>query len=164
MRDRIWYELAQAKHNLFYCNILISYRRNLLNVFNIIILIFSTAGIMGWTFWKEFPLISCFIVSGISLLKLVSPHIIPSEKQIEKLDEITDFYFEYYNKLENLWYEINNEKHSEDEYQKMFYKIKLTEKKINKLVNENIKKRNKKITKKSKEETDNYLIQTFNLQ
>lgn len=51
-------------------------------------------------FWKDFPLVACIIVSLISLLKLISPHIVPSDKQIDKLDEITDFYFDYFNKLE----------------------------------------------------------------
>ena len=163
MRNRIWYELAQSKHNLFYCNFLLAYRRRLLNIFNIIILVFSGAGVMGWQFWNNFPFIACMIVSIISLIKLIGPHIIPSEKEIDKLDKVTDFYFNYYNQIENLWFEIQNNKINEEQYQKSFYKIKLTEKNVNKLVNEIIKHSNKKLTLRAKEETDNYLRQTFNL-
>ena len=75
---------------------ILAHRRKVLNIFNIVILGFSSAGIMGWAFWKDFPLIACIIVSLISLLKLISPHIVPSDKQIDKLDEITDFYFDYF--------------------------------------------------------------------
>ena len=162
MRERVWYELAQAKHNHLYCRFILAYRRKVLNIFNIVILGFSSAGIMGWAFWKDFPLISCIIVSSISLLKLISPHIIPSDKQIDKLDEITDFYFDYFNKLECLWFDFNSKKIDENQLQTQFYKIKNTEKKVNKSVNEIIKSHNKKLIKKAEIESNNYLTRTFN--
>lgn len=163
MRERIWYELAQAKHNHLYCMFILAYRRKQLNIFNIIILAFSSAGIMGWPLWKELPLVSCIIISGISLLKLIIPHIIPSDKQIDKLDEATDFYFDYFNKLECLWFDTQSKKLNEEEIKKVFYKLKNSEKKVNKSVNEIIKSHNKKLINKAKSESDNYLTRTFNL-
>lgn len=162
MRERVWYELAQAKHNHLYCMFILAYRRKVLNIFNIVILGFSSAGIMGWAFWKDFPLIACIIVSSISLLKLISPHIIPSDKQIDKLDETTDFYFDYFNRLECLWFDFNSKKIDENQLQTQFYKIKNTEKKVNKSVNEIIKSHNQKLIKKAEIESNNYLTRTFN--
>jgi hypothetical protein len=163
MRDRIWKELGQSKHNHFYSIFLLARQRRILNYFNIIILVFSSAGIMGWPIWQKLPLISCIIVAGISLLKLLSPHIAPSEKQIDKLDQITDFYFDYYNKIEQLWLDHYNNRLTEEQAQNKFYKVKATEKEINKLVNEIIKSTNKKIKSKAAKETTNYLRITFNL-
>ena len=162
MRERVWYELAQAKHNHLYCMFILAHRRKVLNIFNIVILGFSSAGIMGWAFWKDFPLIACIIVSSISLLKLISPHIIPSDKQIDKLDEITDFYFYYFNRLECLWFDFNSKKIDENQLQTQFYKIKNTEKKVNKSVNEIIKSHNQKLIKKAEIESNSYLTRTFN--
>ena len=92
MRERLWNELTQCKHHHIYCVLLIASQRRLLNVFNLTILAFSSAGIMGWTIWKEVPLIACIIVATISLLKLLSSHIVPSEKQIDKLDQAFGFW------------------------------------------------------------------------
>ena len=162
MRVRLWYEMCQCKHNHLYCLFLLSRQKGWLNVFNIILLVFSSAGIMGWKLWAEFPLVSCIIISAVQLLKLLQPHLLPSEKQIEHLEKITDFYFDYYNKMEQLWYDLYRGKMSENDMQAKFYKLKNSERDINKLVNNLIKHSNKKLLIKADIETRNYLGRTFN--
>lgn len=162
MRNRIWYELTQSKHNNVYCVYLLCYLRRVLNIFNIIILAFSTGGIMGWAIWKELPLTSCIIIAIISLLRILQPHLIPSEKQIDKLDQVADFYFDYYNKIEQLWMDSYYSRISDTEAQSRFYKIKNSEKSINKTVVEIIKRTNKKVVKKTDLETRLYLKNNFN--
>jgi hypothetical protein len=162
MRERIWYELAQAKHNNLYCCFLISHLRSIINAFNIIILSFSTSGVMGWPFWKEIPFIACAIIAVISLLRLLQPHLIPTEKQVDKINQVADFYFEYYNELEGLWFDYNNGRVNDIEAQKRFYEIKKQEKPINQLVNEIIRGQNKKIVIKTENASKDYLERTFN--
>jgi hypothetical protein len=163
MKDRLWNELTQCKHHHIYCVLLIAYQRRLLNIFNMLILAFSSAGIMGWAFWQNLPLVSCVIVTGVSLLKLLSPHLVPSEKQIDKLDQVTDFYCDYYNKLEQLWMNHYNERLPDEEAQNMFYELKNTERTINKTVNEIVKRTNKSILQKADKESTNYFKRTFNV-
>lgn len=86
----------------------------------------------------------------------------PSEKQIDKLDQITDFYFDYYNKIEQLWLDHYNYRLTDEQAQQKFYKIKATERDINKLVNEIVKSTNNSIYKRADQETRNYLKRTFN--
>ena len=162
MRERLWYELAQTKHNHLYCVKLIGYRRRLLNYFNIAILVFSTSGVMGWSIWKDIPIVACCIVAVISILKLVSPQIIPSDKQIDKLDAVTDFYFDYFNKLEILWLDHYNKRLTDEDAQQKFYKLKNTERETNKITNEIVKSTNKKIYKKVDVEARAYLQLNFN--
>lgn len=162
MKERLWYELGQVKHNHFYTMFLLARQRKLLNYFNMTILIFSSGGIMGWTLWKDLPVVACIIIAIISLLKLLSPHLVPSEKQIDKLDQVADFYFDYYNKLEILWFDNYNERLTEESTQNKFFKLKKTEREINKMVNEIVKTPNKRILIKADTETRNYLHQTFN--
>lgn len=162
MRERLWYELGQVKHNHFYSVFLLARQRRFLNYFNMIILAFSSAGIMGWGFWKETPLVACVIVAIISLLKLLSPHIIPSEKQIDKLDEVADFYFDYFNKLEELWLDHYNYRLTDEVAQSKFYSLKSSEREINKIVNEIVKSTNKTMYRRADTETRNYLQRTFN--
>jgi predicted metallo-beta-lactamase superfamily hydrolase len=162
MRERLWYELGQVKHNHFYCVFLLSQQRRIMNYFNMTILAFSSAGIMGWSFWKEIPLVACVIVATISLLKLLSPHIVPSDKQIDKLDNVADFYFDYFNKLEQIWLDHYNYRTTDEKTQFLFYTLKDTEREISKTVNEIVKSTNKKIHKRADTETRNYLQRTFN--
>jgi hypothetical protein len=117
---------------------------------------------MGWSFWKETPLVACVIVATISLLKLLSPHIVPSDKQINKLDNVVDFYFDYFNKLEQIWLDHYNYRSTDEQTQTFFYTLKDTEREISKTVNEIVKSTNKKIHKRADTETRNYLQRTFN--
>ncbi|MEA3446276.1 MAG: hypothetical protein U9R19_16275 [Bacteroidota bacterium] len=48
MRNRIWTELTQAKHNIEFATLHSDQQRLVLRVFNIGVLAFSSAGIMGW--------------------------------------------------------------------------------------------------------------------
>ena len=59
-------------------------------------------GLFGNSAYFCNPILESSIIAAISLLKLISPHIIPSERQIEKLNSVTDFYFDYFNKIEQL--------------------------------------------------------------
>jgi hypothetical protein len=126
------------------------------------ILGFSSAGVMGWSLWEKMPLVACFLVSLISLLKLLSPHLIPSDKQIDKLDNITDFYFDYFNKLEQIWLDHYNSRTTDEQAQTLFYELKNSERDISKTVNEIVKSTNKDITKQADSETRNYLKRNFN--
>ncbi|MDF2192609.1 hypothetical protein [Paraflavitalea sp. CAU 1676] len=163
MRERIWSELGQAKHNHFYSCFLLARQRRWLNYYNMTILAFSSGGVMGWAIWKNLPLLSCIIVATISLAKLLSPHIMPSEKQIDKLDQISDFYFDYYNKIEQIWYDHYNDRITDEQAQARFYEIKNTERDIGKIVNEIVKSINKRIYIRADQETRNYLSNNFNV-
>jgi len=77
---------------------------------------------------------------------------------------VTDFYFDYFNKLEQLWFDFTKSRITEKELQTKFYKLKDTESEINKIVNEIVKRTNKKIKKKTEIETRNYLKLTFKVE
>ncbi len=163
MRLKIWNELSQIKYNENYCLVLLARQKRWLNNFNIMILIFSSAGIMGWALWKEIPFVACAIISLVQILKLLQVHIIPSDKQIEKLDMVTDFYFDYFNKLECLWYDYDNNRVTDKEAQAKYYELKATEKESNKILRDVIKSINSKIDRKANCETHLYLNTNFSI-
>jgi hypothetical protein len=162
MRNRFWTELCQAKHNSRYCVLLLAYRRKVVNFFSIIILAFSSAGIMGWPFWKELPLISCVIISLVQLLRVLQPHLVPNDRQLDKLESVTDFYCEYYNKLESLWFDFENDRKNEEEVQIAFYALKDSEKPVNKIVGEIVKSSSNKLKSICDKEVREYLSSVFN--
>ena len=162
MRDRLWNELSQAKHHEIYATLLMGYYRFWLNIINIVITTFSAAGIMGWKFWDKAPIIACVIIALISLLKLLLPFLIPSEKQINKFNKIADYYFDFYLKLEAIWFDFENDRITEEQLQNKYYELKQTEREINKVINEIHSKPIKYITKKTTEETDKFFNTNFN--
>ncbi len=162
MRSRLWYELAQAKYNEKYICLLIGFQRQILNSFNLLVTIFSAAGVMGWKVWDKLPVVACGIIAGISLLKLVQPHVIPSDKQIEKFDKVADFYFDFYLKLEALWFDCENGFLDEKSMQSQFHDLKQTEREINKIINEIHKKPNHRISREAQAATDLFFNKAFN--
>src|SRR5690554_2604330 len=102
MRNRIWTELTQAKHNIEFATLYSDQQRLVLRGFNMGILVFSSAGVMGWKVWEHLPVIACGIIASVSLIRLLQPHLIMNEKQLRNLDDIHRFYSDYYNDIERL--------------------------------------------------------------
>ena len=162
MRDRIWNELTKAKFNSEFASIYADKQRTSLRYFNLCILVFSSSGVMGWAIWKELPLLSCVIIAGISLLRLLQPHLIMNDKQITNLDNINSFYFNYYNKLERLWFDLEHNTLDNETCKNCFFEIKQSEESINQLVNETIRTKPKKLIYEAKKNSDTYFKLTFN--
>jgi hypothetical protein len=161
MRERIWFELTQAKHDHTSATFLLAQRRNHIMWFNIVVLLFSSGGIMGWKIWEYCPVISCIIITMIQLLRLIQPHILPTEKNIEKLEEVIDFYFDYSNEIEKLWLDHFNHRIDDKFAQDKFYELKEKEKAINKKTNEIVKDVSMRIKKKTDKEVRQYFKNNF---
>lgn len=162
MRNRIWYELTQAKHNIEFTCLYAEVQRKYLRWFNIGVLICSTGGVMGWKIWDNLPMISCVIIAIISLIRLVQPHIIMSENQISNLDKICNFYSDYYNKLEHLWYDSEHGIKDTETIKNEFFLIKNTERTISSTVNELIRNKPKRILNLAKTHSDIFFQRAYN--
>jgi len=162
MRDRIWAELTQSKHSKEFLVLYSRRQRAILRYFNIGILTFSAGGIMGWKIWEDLPLISCVVIAIISLIKLIQPHLIMSDKLLSNLDTIHKFYIEYYNNLEKLWYEYEAGRLSDQESSKRFFKLKESEGKITQVISDTIRTTPEGLVKKAKTHSDQYFKQIFN--
>ncbi len=163
MRDRLWNELTQVKHNVEFITLYSDLQRKYIKWFNISILIFSAGGIMGWKIWDSFPLVACIIISFISLVRLIQPHLIMSEKQITILDQIHTFYFNYYNQLERLWYEYEDNRINNNTATNKFFELKEKEIEINIKVSDTIRIKPKKLIKKAKHYSDQYFASVYNI-
>lgn len=162
MRERIWYEMVDSKYKIIYLGLFISKQRNRNKYYNIIILIFSTSGVLGWNYMKDLPFISSIIVMIMSIIKLIGTELIPNDNTFKKIEKAIDLYCDHFNKIENLWYELNGESINEDKAQKSFYKIMSQEKEISKIVNEVIKGDNKKLQAEAETRSTNYFTNIFN--
>lgn len=164
MRDRIWTELTQAKHNDEFNGLYSDRQRTWLRYFNIGVLIFSAGGVMGWTVWDGLPLAACVIIAAVSLLRLIQPHIIMTDKQISNLDTIQKFYADYYNKLERLWFDFEADRINDQQAADLFFDIRATENEIMQLVNDTIRTKPKSLVAKAKINSDEFFKRVFNTQ
>ncbi|RLD60763.1 MAG: hypothetical protein DRJ05_04000 [Bacteroidetes bacterium] len=162
MRNRIWTELTQAKHNTEFATLYSDQQRFVLRVFNIGVLAFSSAGIMGWKVWQHMPLIACVIIAIISLLRLLQPHLIMNEKQLRNLDDIHRFYADYFNQIEELWFDFESDRLTEEQATKQFFEFKKREIDINPIIAETIRNKPRRIVNKCKLHSDQYFKQVFN--
>ena len=116
---------------------------------------------MGWKFWEGFPVIACVIVASISLAKAIESHIIPSDKHIQKLDKVSDFYYDFFLKFQQAWFDYENGKLNDEDAMKVYQNLKQLEREINKIVNEVHKKANNKIALQAKERCDEYFKEMY---
>ncbi|QDP86035.1 hypothetical protein FNJ88_10945 [Chryseobacterium sp. SNU WT5] len=163
MRERIWHEMVDAKLKGIYTKIYLAEQRKINKWFNAFILIFSASGVLGWSFWKDFPLATSILVSGMALFKIIGTEFLPNEKVFTKSEKIIDFYFNHFNQIENLWYDHYNYIVSDSEAQEKFYSIIKSESEINKIVNDVIRNQNSKMLSTAEIECDNYFKKIFNL-
>jgi hypothetical protein len=163
-RNKIWYEFIQAKHNVEYLDEYIKFQIKLKNWFNVLILIFSASGLMGLKIWVYMPEVACVIITIISIVKLISPHIIISDDKLAKIGRFMGFYIDHANDLEQLWDNIYWMKISEEQAQEQYYKIKKTEK--DSLIDMSLFgiREIKKLDNRARKRTCSYLNRMFNIQ
>lgn len=164
MRDRLWAEIIQWKFNIEYITLFSDRQRWRIRFFNILILAFSSSGIMGWTIWENFPLIACSIIALISLLRYMRPVLTMDNDQLSKLDTIHKYYIDNYNNLEQLWFEFQEENLTEKEVCEKFYEIKGTESEVMIIISDTLNSKPKRLAKKAKEASDDYFKRVFNTQ
>lgn len=162
MRERIWYEMVDAKYKCIYCGLYLAKQRTINKWFNIFILAFSTSGVLGWPFWKELPFATSIVIMAMSIIKLLGTELVPNDNSFKKIEKAIDMYCDYFNKLESLWFQFDNENINDVKAHKKFYEIVAEEKNISKIINEIIKGSNTQFQNKAEIECNNYFNNLFN--
>jgi len=164
MRTRVWNKLGEAKYYCIYVSKLIKRHLIVSKAVTVFILILSgTGGIMGWDVWKKYPSVVCIIVAVVSLIKLVSDELIPSEKSISSLHEIQEFYVNQFEELDKLWFDVDHKDGiTEEQIFERLIIISEREKSINKKVNSTILYNPPKLVQKSRILADKFFNQNYN--
>lgn len=123
MRTRIWNEITKSKHDIEYLRVYSRLQGNLARWINILILVFSTSGILGWSIWKEPNLagVACGLTAGMTLIKMISPFFILSDKESKKLDKYYVQLINHFGLLEKFWYELENGQIKENKITTVFF-------------------------------------------
>ena len=125
MRTRIWNEITKLKHDIEYLRVYSRLQGHLARWINILILVFSSTGILGWSIWKDSNLagIACGLTAAMTLVKMISPFFILSDKETKKLDNYYVQLAHLFDSLEKFWYEFEDELINETKITSEFYKF-----------------------------------------
>lgn len=160
-KDRIWFELYNAKFREYYCSYILDKKLFLNKSLNTIIIFFSITTIIAFEKNKTLAIISAIINAFAIILNFIFQNIIPSERTIIKLEEVVSFYISYYNSLEKLWYKYTSNNYSIEEIQNEFYLIKNTEIETQKKYSSIIVRMTEKIKNKAEKNTKLFIDKIF---
>ena len=123
MTNKIWYEMTNIKYGEIYLTKYLGLQRTLKKVFQILTLIVSLSGILGWKYFEDYVWIAFILIAIVQLLLLIENQIIRSDKEIEEISNLRMMYTRYFNKLEPLWtkyqYDQINDNKALDKYFKL---------------------------------------------
>lgn len=165
MRTRIWNEITKLKHNIEYLLVYSRLQGNLARWINILILVFSSTGILGWSIWKEPNLaaIACGLTAAMTLVKMISPFFILSDKETKKLDKYYVQLVNHFDSLEKFWFELEDEPIKENQITTEFYKFVQKGTDIHDRYSDLNIMHIKSLIKKSDTNTRDYFKNTFNI-
>lgn len=103
MTNKIWYEISNIKYGEIYLSKYLGLQRTLKKSFQIITLVVSLSGILGWKHFENYVWIAFILIAIVQLLLLIENQIIRSDKEIEEISNLRMMYTRYFNKLEVLW-------------------------------------------------------------
>ena len=137
IRDKIWYELVDAKYGEIYLAFYINRCKNIKKTFRIVTLVFSAGGVFGWKIWEPVALIACVVIAAIQLLTLIENQIVTSDDELIKIGELRTQYLKYFNRLEKLWTDHESSVVTGDKASEQFFTLRTgVKEKIEKLDNE----------------------------
>jgi hypothetical protein len=159
MRDIIWHEMVHTKYGDHYLAHYLDRQKLTRKWFKILILIFSTSGVLGWKVWEYMPVVACVLIAIIQLISLIENQIIPTDKDIESVAKLRNKYISYFNKLEKLWKDYSSKKLDETKTNEQFYVLRQIGANIEAIDNKLHIRKIKVLCDKADTETRNYFNQ-----
>ncbi|PIB23748.1 hypothetical protein BFP77_15670 [Maribacter sp. 4U21] len=127
MRSKVWYEMMQIKYGEVYLSLYLDFQKDLKRYIKIATLVFSGSGVFGWAFWEPLAWFACIIIALIQLIGLIENQIVRSDSELEEISVLRSMYLKYLNKLEELWYDCENDYKKEKKIKKVFFSLRETD-------------------------------------
>jgi|SRR5690606_4460177 len=163
MRGKIWNEMVNIKYGEIYLSKYLGFQRTLKKTFNIITLILSISGILGWKFFEDYAWIAFVLIAIMQLFNLIENEIVRSDKEVAEISKLKMQYTKYFHKQEMLWTEYHfdriTEKKATDKYFKLRKDYWVSIEKLDSKLNI---KRYKRMMRKTEKETNHYLNKYHN--
>lgn len=158
MTNKIWYEMVNMKYGEIYLSKYLGVQRTLKKSFQILTLLVSLSGILGWKYFENYVWIAFILIAIVQLLLLIENQIIRSDKEIEEISNLRMMYTRYFNKLEILWTKYQHDQIKDKKAIDDYFELRQSDwESIEELVCKLNIKRYKKLMNKTEFETNHYL-------
>lgn len=163
MADKIWYEMVNMKYGEIYLSKYLGVQRTLKKSFQILTLIVSLSGILGWKYFENYVWVAFILIAIVQLLLLIENQIIRSDKEIEEISNLRMMYTRYFNKLESLWTKYQYDQTKEKKALSKYFELRQSDwEKIEELDCKLNIKRYKRLMNHTEIETNHYLNKYHN--
>jgi len=150
--------MVNMKYGEIYLTKYLGLQRNLKKGFQIMTLVVSASGILGWKYFENYAWIAFLLIIAMQLLLLVENQLIRSDKEMEEISKLRMLYTKYFVKLEKLWFDFYSERITENKSMDKYFEYRDTEwLEIEELDCKLDIKRYKRLMKQTEDETKNYI-------
>jgi len=160
MRDRIWFNLQNAKFKSIYLAKVSKSTNRVGNLYSFFLAIASASSVAAWTIWQSVPSLWGAIVAISQFLHIAKPYI-PYVKHDREYMEMSHQYDKLYLSYEKLWFKYVSSKLDSDKIEEQFYLLRGKEMEFNKRFQHIHCPEYKKTMQKSSEEAASELALTF---
>lgn len=155
--------MVNIKYGERYLTWYLSLQRKLKKGFQIMTLIVSVSGILGWKYFESYAWIAFILIVIMQLLLLIENQLIRSDKEIEDISNLRMMYTRYFNKLERLWTEYYYDRIEKNKTIDIFFEYRSTDwEKIEELDSKINVKRYKGLMRRTEIETIDYINKYHN--
>lgn len=160
-RNRIWNELKQAKANILCLQRYTDNRRRNNRIYYACIAIVSSLGALINSLWSGAAFTATLIIAFVSITKSVMPSFLQTEPELSELDKLSDFYSNYMNVIEKIWFDYDHEYVNEELTMKRFFEIKESECSKQSLFNKGVRGISKSMQNKIDNDAENYINEVY---
>lgn len=135
IRNRIWYELGSSRFYLEYLALHIRKVENQNKLIDNITMLLSFGGIAGWYKYADYSVFWSSLLIIVNGARLMKSKFQVADSEISALKSSLEFYIDNVRELENVWYNLNEKKITEQQAIEKFEKCREGERlmmKINK--------------------------------
>jgi hypothetical protein len=157
MRNRIWYELVEAKFNSEYLSIYVDQLRRSKKRVDIFLISTSLLSIVGWYKTGGYSEVWASVLLGVQVVRILRNQIFITNEEIINLKSVLNFYINQTHSLEELWYKLDNKKINEKTARLQFSKLREKEELMRRIEKYNKVPDKKKLNKLADIETRKYL-------
>lgn len=164
----VWHELVHAKYWEQYIPDYITQKIDWRKRYNVIAIILSVMGCATWGLWKMINAelatpITFALVSIVQIISAVQKDVITDDKTLKSLSKLRTLYIEYFNKLERLFINIEENGLSLKEMEEQYFALRETVYPIEELKDTLNIKQLKKVDKSAISKTEDYLKSRYNI-
>ena len=163
MKEKIWFEMYQAKFMSKYFSLLIAKRRKIYDILHITSFIIATAGVILFRFDANFTWAAISMVVVLLAASYVLPAFIPSPEMLLKIENTVAFYSKLFIELEKLWHKFGKNEISENDLSESLFEVMNKVAEQEKVIDSFLKTNKESIWQQSKADTDTYFHSVFKI-